>query len=220
MLYALRISLPDEPGTLGSVATALSAVGADIVHLRVIDRDGRHAFDEICVETEGLLTEDIREAVEAVPGVMCETLRRISRAPDPLEALDLADRLARGEGDPLEVLLAGLPEALPCTWAMALASDGGDLEVLSATPEAPPPGSMDAPWLPLVGARRLEVTERMPPRWRMHRYELAAAPLESADRFVMIGRPTSMRVLSSELRQLELLTDMAVHTSLRSMVAL
>jgi hypothetical protein len=216
VLYVLRVSLPDVPGTLGATATALSNVGANIVNLRVVDRDGRHAFDEICVESESLLPEDIRKAVEASPGVVVETIRRIARIPDPLGALTLADRLARGEGPPIDVLVAGLPDALSASWAMALVASDRGLDVASASPEAPSPGILEAPWLPLVGARRLEVTDRMPPGWRLHRYELAASPLDEPQRFVIVGRPTGMRFSASELRQLELLADMAVRAFLRA----
>jgi hypothetical protein len=216
VLYVLRVSLPDIPGTLGAAATALSAVGANIVNLRVIERDGHHAFDEICVEAESLLPEDIRTAVEASPGAVVETIRRIARIPDPLGALSLADRLARGEGPPIEVLVTGLPDALHASWAMAIESSDRGLDVTCAMPDAPSPGVLEAPWLPLVGARRLEITDRMPPAWRLHRYELAAAPLDEPYRFVITGRPTGMRFIGAELRQLELLADMAVRSLLRS----
>ena len=218
VLYVMRVSLPDVPGTLGATATALSNVGANIVSLRVIDRDANHAFDEICIEATSLLPEDLRRAVEgAGRGVVVETIRRIPRIPDPLGALTLADRLARGEGPPVEVLVKGLPEAMSSSWAMALESIDGELRVVSATPDAPSPGILEAPWLPLIGARRLEVTDRMPPGWRLHRYELAAAPLDEPHRFVLIGRPTGMRFIGNDLRQLELLADMAVRSMLRTL---
>lgn len=216
MLYVLRVSLPDVPGSLGSVATALSERGVNIVSLRVIDRVGRHAFDEVCVEAESVLPEDIREAIESVPGVVVETIRRTSRLPDPLGPLTLLDKLARGEGAPVETLIDGLCDALHATWSMALEATAQGLSVVTSTSEAPAPGIMEAPWLPLVSARRLEVTDRMPPGWRLHRYELAAAALDVAERFVIVGRPTGMRFVGTELRQLELLCDMAVRTIRRS----
>lgn len=216
MLYVLRLSLPDIPGSLGGAATRLSEIGANIVSLRVIDRDGNHAFDEICVEAREILPEQIRIAVENGRGVVVETIRRISRIPDPLGALTLADRLARGEGPVVDVLIAGLPDALSASWAMALEAGDRGLDVTSSTPDAPAPGILDAPWLPLVGARRLEVTDRMPPGWRLHRYELAAAPLDVPSRFLIVGRPTGMRFIGTELRQLELLSDMAVRAATRA----
>jgi hypothetical protein len=198
------------------VAGALGALPADIVSLRVIDREHRHAVDEICVEAQGILPDAMRDAVQAVPATVVETIRRIERIPDPLAALEVADRLVRRDGHPIETLIEGLPEALPASWAMALDAADGPL-VRVASNGAPPPGDLDTPWLPLVGARRLELGERMPPRWRMSRFELAAAPLDSASSFVIVGRWAGMRFRTSELRSLELLSDLAVR-SLRTAV--
>lgn len=112
MLYVLRVSLPDRPGSLGQLASELGRLPADIISLRVIERDSFQAVDEICVEGEGLSPERLREAAQKAPSVIVETVRRISRVPDPLSALALADRLVRGIGDPLLTLVEGLPDAL------------------------------------------------------------------------------------------------------------
>ena len=119
MLYVLRVSLPDRPGSLGQLASELGRLPADIVSLRVIDRDSFQAIDEICVEGEGLSPEKLREAAQRAPSVMVETVRRIARVPDPLGGLVLADRLARGAGNPLLSLVEGLPDALGAAWALA-----------------------------------------------------------------------------------------------------
>ena len=54
------------------------------------------------------------------------------------------------------------------------------------------------------------------PGWRLHRYELAAAPLDEPTRFVIVGRPTGMRFIGADLSQLELLCDMATRATLRA----
>lgn len=210
MLYVLRVSLPDRPGTLGQLATELGRLPADIVSLRVLERDAFQAVDEVCVEGEGLSPESLRAAAAFAPGVIVETVRRISRVPDPLGALVLADRLARGTGDPLLTLIEGLPDALGAAWALGMTSTHGGTEVTAASADAPSPGLLDTPWLPLHNARRLSLAEWAPVNWRMHRFELAAAPLSSSMDFVVVGRWAGMRFRPTELRQLELLTDMAV----------
>lgn len=211
MLYAMRITLPDRPGALGSVATALSVVPADIVSLGVIERTAHYAVDEICVEAQGTLPDQLRDAVQQVSGVSVETVRRIERVPDPQAGLVLADRLARREGPPADTLVAGLPDALAASWAMTVdIADDGAVRTLAATPDAPTVGQLDAPWLPLAGPRRLEYADWFPPRWKMSRFELAAAPYGGSTRAVICGRPAGMQFRPSELRQLELLVGMAV----------
>jgi hypothetical protein len=218
VLYVLRVSLPDRPGSLGQLASEIGRLPADIVSLRVIDRDSFQAVDEICVEGEGISPEKLREAAQRAPSVMVETVRRIARVPDPLSGLVLADRLARGAGNPLLTLVEGLPDALGAAWALAITVEPDGAQVGAASSEAPNPGVMDTPWLPLTKARRLPLGDWAPMNWRMHRFELAAAPVSSAFDFVIVGRWAGMRFRPSELRQLELLTDMAMRTD-RSMSA-
>ena len=213
MLYVLRVSLPDRPGSLGQLASELGSLPADIVSLRVIDRDSFQAIDEICVEGEGLSPERLREAAQRAPSVMVETVRRIGRVPDPLSGLAVADRLARGVGDPILTLVEGLPDALNAAWALALSVESDGAQIGAASADAPNPGVMDTPWLPLTKARRLPLGDWAPMNWRMHRFELTAAPLSSSFDFVVVGRWAGMRFRPSELRQLELLADMAVRAS-------
>jgi hypothetical protein len=213
MLYVMRVSLPDRPGSLGQLASELGRLPADIVSLRVIERDSFQAVDEICIEGEGLSPERLREAAGKAPSVMVETVRRIARIPDPLSGLVLADSLVRGIGDPLLTLVEGLPDALTAAWAMALSSEPDGAQVGAASADAPGLGLMDTPWLPLTGARRLPLGEWAPANWRMHRFQLAVAPLSNSLQFVIVGRWAGMRFRPSELRQLELLTDMAIRSS-------
>src|SRR3989442_199864 len=112
MLYQMRLSLPDKPGTLGSVATSISHVPAGIVTLRVVEHDADYAVDELVVKAEGASPEALRDAAQAIPGVVVECVRRVQSEPDPLAALLLADRLGRGIGPPTQSLVDGLPDAL------------------------------------------------------------------------------------------------------------
>jgi hypothetical protein len=193
---------------LAAVAGALARLPASIVTLRVVEREGPHAVDEICLETDETLAEELRLVVERVGSVTVESVRAIDRLPDPLAALELADRLARRIGRPVQELVSGLPDALTCAWSIAIDidRDGG---VLAASANAPVPGMLDTPWAPLDGARRLPEGAWMPQRWKMLRYELAAAPLDAASHVVIVGRWAGMRFRPTELRQLELLTEMA-----------
>jgi ACT domain-containing protein len=48
-MLAMRIELPDEPNTLGRIATALGGLGANIVHIDVHELDGTDVVDEIVI---------------------------------------------------------------------------------------------------------------------------------------------------------------------------
>lgn len=214
MLYAIRFSLSDRPGSLGAVTTALGGLPAGIRTLNVVDTDGRYATDEIVVDAEGCSPQRLRAAIESVPGATVEVVRRVERTPDPLAALALADRLSRGFVSAVEVLVDGLPDATGSSWALA-GTPGDPPSVVAASASAPAPGNLETPWLPLEGARRLHAGEWMPTRWRMARFELAAVPLGAHGPFVVVGRPPGMRYRPAELRQLDLLAQMALRAARR-----
>jgi hypothetical protein len=203
----MRCSLPDTPGALGSVATALGHLPASIVSMWVVEQEGSYAVDEFCLEAQGIPIDSLRATLQAIPGVVVETVRRVDRVPDPLAALSLADQLTRRIGPPVQTLVDGLPAALASAWAMVVRFTP-ELELIAASDTAPVPGVLETPWLPLDGARRLRHGEWMPQNWRMMRFELAAAPLGALSRCVIVGRWAGMRYRSAELRQLELLAEM------------
>jgi hypothetical protein len=216
MLFVMRFSLPDRPGTLGAVATAISHVPASIVTLRVVERQGEYAIDEAVLEAvadeEKDVPEAIRRAAEGVPAVTVECVRRIQREPDPLASLILAERLSHGVGSPLLSLVDALPESLPAAWAIAFDFTDG-VKVLASSPSAPVPRGLDPPWLPLVGARRLHYGEWMPQSWRMVRLELAAVPWDGDAECIVVGRWAGMQFRDTELRQLEILTGLALRSA-------
>lgn len=209
MLYTMRFSLVDRPGALGSVATSLSHVPASIVTLRVVEHDGEYAVDEVVLEAEGASPEELRAAAQAIPGVAVECVRRVHSEPDPLAGLLLADQLSRRIGDPMEVLIHGLPDALPCAWAIAF-EFVNQVEVIASSENAPVPGMLETPWLPLEAPRRLIGGEWLPQQWRMSRFELGAVPLGSPTRCLIAGRWPGMRFRPTELRQMEILAGLAL----------
>jgi hypothetical protein len=61
---AMRIELPDEPNTLGRIATALGRLGANILHIDVHELDGADVVDEIVIAgPESLSPADVRTAL-------------------------------------------------------------------------------------------------------------------------------------------------------------
>jgi hypothetical protein len=68
-LFTLYISLPDRPGSLGTIASAIGAAGGDIRGLVVLEsKDGR-GFDEITVAVPGTDPADLVGILKAIGGV-------------------------------------------------------------------------------------------------------------------------------------------------------
>src|SRR5262249_27941157 len=74
--YLLRVILPDRPGALGAVATALGEAGADILSVDVIERSSHHAVDDLVVDLPpDRLADSLVTAARSVPGVRVESIR-------------------------------------------------------------------------------------------------------------------------------------------------
>ena len=68
-LFTLHISLPDRPGPLGTIASAIGAAGGDIRGLVVLESQDGRGFDEITVAVPGTDPTDLMEILKAIGGV-------------------------------------------------------------------------------------------------------------------------------------------------------
>ena len=68
-LFRLQISLPDRPGSLGLLASAIGAAGADIRGLVVLKSEDGRGFDEVTVAVPGTDPSDLVEVLGSIGGV-------------------------------------------------------------------------------------------------------------------------------------------------------
>lgn len=68
-LYRLQVSLPDRPGSLGMLASAIGSAGADIRELQVIKAEDGTGYDDITVAVPGTNTDDLVEILNSISGV-------------------------------------------------------------------------------------------------------------------------------------------------------
>ncbi len=213
MSYLLRLVVPDRPGLLGAVATALGTAGIDIVSVDVLERGGGVAVDDIVVELPpDRLPDSLITAAQAVPGVEVESLRPFAGPLDTHRELDLLEALARApEGTAVKLLAAELPRVFHGGWAAVVHADGDDdCEVLAASDAAPALEGMPLPWLPLSTPRLLpSEDEWLPERWREMAIEMMAAPFGAPDTAVVLGRSGGPAFRRSELLRLTHLTGIA-----------
>jgi hypothetical protein len=216
--YLLRLVVPDKPGILGAVATALGTAGVDIVSLDVLERANGVAVDDIVVELPpGRLPDSLITAAHTVPGVAVESLRPFAGPlvlPRELELLDALSRAA--EGTSAKLLAAELPRVFHSGWAVVLsaveAPSPGDphWEVASASDAAPAFEGLSLPWMPLSGPRLLpSEDEWLPERWREMAIEMMAAPYGGPGCAVVLGRSGGPAFRRSELMRLAHLTGIA-----------
>jgi hypothetical protein len=207
MSYLLRVVLPDRPGMLGAIATALGEAGADIVSLDVVERGPEGAVDDLLVQLPaGGLAGVLITAAQSIPGVIVESLRPYLGADDLHRDLELVDELAAAPKEALQLLVDLAPGVFRAGWAIVI-EDG---VVLSSSAGAPDLLGVDLPWLPLTNARRMDSAEQwVPERWDALGMELVAAPVGSVSRVILVGRPGGPRFRASEVLRLAHLAGIA-----------
>jgi hypothetical protein len=230
MSYLLRLLLPDRPGALGAVATALGRVGIDIISLAVVERSGDGAVDDLVVALPlGGLADSAVTAAHSVPGVRVESLRPyLADGAGVSDDLDLVDALTDRPGDAVAMLADLVAGVFHADWAMLLDYAGpGDVRIREASVGAPdlavddytsPPRAIEpVPWLPLPEARVIDADEGgLPVRWSERGMELAAAPVGCPELVILIGRPGGPRFRSSEVDRLAHLAGITASLSRRT----
>jgi hypothetical protein len=219
MLFTLRISLPDRPGTLGSVATAFGKGGANILTLDVVDSGADVAVDDLLVEAPEGMQKAIQIATEMVPGLVVEELRPLEAFQDFMSPLELAAALseARHQRCVLNTLVERLPEAMRSDWCVILSAGEPEVNVLASSLGAPSLSGVSSTWLPLDGAKRLPPAPWMPPSWTegpasrdgQGKFELAAVPVFEGSTVALIGRRKGPQYRNSELVEFGLISRIA-----------
>ncbi len=213
MSYLLRLVMPDRPGILGAVATALGTAGIDIVSLDVLERGSGVAVDDVVVDLPpDRLPDSLITVAQSVPDVVVESLRPFAGALDTHRELELLDGLARAGGGGAETLLATeLPRVFHCGWAVVLdCGPGGSWEVRAASDAAPSFEGLALPWMPLTGARLLPSDDDwLPERWREMAIEMMAVPYRGDACTVVLGRSGGPAFRRSELLRLVHLAGIA-----------
>lgn len=212
MSYLLRLVVPDRPGILGAVATALGSAGIDIVSVDVLERSGGVAVDDVVVDLpRDRLPDSLITAVRTVPGVEVEALRPFAGPLDTHRELDLLEALARTAGDTAAKLLAAeLPRVFHSGWAVVLSATDDGWEVAAASAAAPAFDGVTLPWMPVPGPRLLPSEDDwLPERWREMAIEMMAAPYGGPGCAVLVGRSGGPAFRRSELLRLAHLTGIA-----------
>jgi hypothetical protein len=219
--YLLRVLLPDRPGMLGAVATALGNAGADIISVDIVERSAGIAVDDLIVDLPpGKLADTLVSAAVSVPGVSVESIQRYyAGASDAHRELELLESLANAPDRAADLLVAGAPRIFRAGWAVVVRYDERGPLVEAASPAAPDLRDVDLPWLPMSRAEVLDPTARwVPTSWGALGTELAASPLGDPDRAVLVGRPGGPAWRPGELLRLAHLAGIAVTVAAHGVV--
>lgn len=177
--FVIRVWLPDRPGALGSVASRVGAVKADVIGIDIIERGAGRAIDELVIDLpDGELVDLLLAEIGQVEGVDVENIRPLAGPPpDPaVAALEVARQVRDAGADSLQVVVDGAVRLLGADWAALVDTGGSRLMAVSGD---------DAPgeaWL--IAFVQGATTEGAP----VDLQELAIAPLSSAGLALVVGR--------------------------------
>jgi hypothetical protein len=209
MPFLLRVELPDVPGSLGRVATAIGEAGGDIEAIEIVEHraDGT-AVDDFLLETApGIMPDSIVSACNMLDGVHVVWISRYAAGGNLFLDLEAVEQLTQSPHTALDDLVDLLPITFRADWGMRLRRSDRGTQVLHRTSAAPESVGDTPGWFPCSHATML----KLPDEWgHIESMLVAGAPLRSHDEIVVLGRRGGPDVLDSELARLQHLAALAV----------
>ncbi len=210
MPYLLRVELPDVPGSLGRVASAIGEAGGDIEAIEIVEhRPEGTAVDDVLLETApGVMPDSIVSACSALEGVSVLWVSRYAAGGNLFLDLEAVEALTQNPATAYDELVDLLPITFRADWGLRLRHTPDGPKVLHRTSAAPDLLGDDPGWFPLTQAERLD----LPPEWKdwAEGMLLAGAPLADEKEIVVLGRRGGPEILDSELARLQHLAALAV----------
>lgn len=217
MPFLLRVELPDIPGSLGMLASALGTAGADIEAIEIVEhRQDGTAVDDVLLELPATMLPDaVVSACHRLQDVRVAWISRYTAGASLRLDLETVEAMTQEPERALETLVALLPQTFRCDWAMVVRarlpvaerdrSAGGvrGAEVVVSTGAAPDLPADVGGWFGVNRTRRLAEH----PAWEGT--VLAAASLTD-DVALVFGRRGGPEVLDSELARVGHLCGLAV----------
>lgn len=140
MLARMRISLPDSPGALGRVTTAIGAAGGDIAGVDVLESETRRALDDVYVRVrDAEHLGAVRTSVDSEAGIRVVGVQQPVPPVTGHTDLELCRQVLAQPERAVRTLVDGAPRALGADWAAVLGFDatGAQDAVLAVSPDAP-----------------------------------------------------------------------------------
>jgi hypothetical protein len=195
MPYLLRVSLPDVPGSLGRLASAIGEAGGDIEAIEIVEKryDGT-AVDDVFLEmVDGTMPDGIVSACTQLDGVEVLWINRYAAGGNVFLDLEAVEDLTEHPGRARDRLVDLLPVVFRSDWAARVDRAGGVRRSTEAAPDGLAWLELDAP----------TVLPEQPDG------DLTAACRLGDDSVVLIGRRGGPAFLASELARLEHLARLA-----------
>jgi len=200
--YLLRVALPDVPGSLGRLATAIGEAGGDIGAIEIVEKrhDGTAVDDVLLEMAPGAMPDSVVSACTQIEGVEVVWISRYHAGGNLFLDLEVVEELTAKPAEALDMLVGLLPVTFRVDWAARLRRTPDGSAVAMATGAAP----REIAWAELGKAARIPGVDDV----TLH----CGAPLGD-DGLVVLGRDGGPEFLDSELARLGHLVALAASIS-------
>ena len=198
MSYLLRVELPDVPGSLGRLATAIGDAGGNINAIEIVGRDEGMAVDDVFLKAEaGVMPDSIVPALNQLEGVEVLWINRYMGGSNIFMDLEAVEQMTSNPDKAVNTLVDLLPKVFRVDWGMRVRRDAGRVIVMHGTPTSPTEVPEQVTW-PEDGARQFVIGELL----------VAGAPIGEHQALVF-ARRGGPEFLDSELARLDHLVSLA-----------
>lgn len=208
MALLMRVELPDLPGSLGALATALGGAGADIEAIEIVEHgiDGR-AVDDVLLELpSNVLPDMVVSACQKLDGVEVLWVSRYAAGANLHLDLEVVESLTEQPAEAVSRLVELVPVVFRSDWALLVQRAEGTVVVRERTSAAPGVDRVSDGWLPLPRAQRLAGPAE-DAAWESTL--MIGVPVGSADLGLLVGRRGGPDFLDSELARMAHLAGLA-----------
>ena len=208
MSYLLRVELPDVPGSLGRLASAIGSVGGNIDAIEIVERHSGRAIDDVFLAAEaGVMPDTIVSACTALKDVQVLWISHYGAGSNLTRDLEVVEAMTSDPQAARDTLVDLLPATFVVDWALRVRRAGDSAKVVHGSPAAPTEIPEDMYWPEdLQRGRRIEVPERMSDM-------LVAGCSFEEDEMIVIARRGGPEILDSEIARLCHLAALATSIS-------
>lgn len=198
MAFLLRVELPDVPGSLGALATALGGAGADIEAIEIVERrrDGRVVDDVLLELPPRLMPDALITACHHLDDVQVHWISRYNAGASLSMDLEAVERFTADPKHAIAQLVEVIPSTFRTDWAMALHRADGETAVMAKSSTAPKLVPEADAWL------RIRTSQMLDELAAWDSTVLAASPAKDrrGEKFVVVvGRHGGPEFLASEV---------------------
>ena len=201
-MFLMRVTLPDRPGSLGAVATAIGRINGDINAVEIVEKgtDGLVIDDFIVDLPPNQLPETIVAACQNLDGVHVEWISRYPEGGGLQSDLEALERMTIEPEHAAETLVSLSPVVFRSHWSALIDMSGGTIRPTFFTTLAPDLTEEILDQLaPFDATHRVQLDSGWAPGWGD--CTVVVTPL-TRDRVIVIGRLGGPAFLDSELARL------------------